>query len=68
MLIELKKDIFINTNYIVSAEISPNQSDGFSVTIKSLSNNQGDKGTINFDFDDYKLAENFISKIKKAFK
>ncbi len=68
MLIELEKDFFLNISYIVSAEIVTNQSDGFSVIIKSSSSNQGNKGLINIDFDDYKSAKALIDKIKKALK
>lgn len=68
MLIELEKDFFLNISYIVSAEIVTNQSDGFSVIIKSSSSNQGNKGLINIDFDNYKSAKALIDKIKKALK
>ena len=52
MLIQLKKDFFLNADHIVSAEIIPLESNAFSVVIKSSSTNQGNKGTINIDFED----------------
>jgi len=38
------------------------------VIIQSSSNNQGNKGLINIDFDDYKSVKALIDKIKKALK
>lgn len=66
MLIELKKDFFLNTAYIVSVEIVTNETDNFSLIVKSLPNNQGNKGIINIDFDDHKTAQKVVDKIKKA--
>ena len=68
MLIELKKDFFLNTAYIVSVAIKANESEGFSVIIQSSSNSQANKGLINIDFDDSKSAKALIDKIKKALK
>jgi hypothetical protein len=68
MLIELKTDFFLNTAYIISVEIVTNEPDSFSVIVKSSSSNQGNKGPINIDFDDYKSAKALIDKIKKALK
>ena len=68
MLIQLKKEFFLNADHIVSAEIIPLESNAFSVVIKSSSTNQGNKGTINIDFEDYDAARTLINKIKKALK
>lgn len=66
MLLELEKDFFLNTAYIVSVEIVTNETGVFSLIIKSLPNNQGNKGIINIDFDNHKTAKKMIDKIKKA--
>lgn len=66
MLIELKKDFFLNTAYIVSVEIITNETENCSVMVKILPNNQGNKGIINIDFDDHKTAKKMVDKIKKA--
>jgi len=66
MLIEIKKDVFLNTAYIVSVEIVTNDADSFSLIIKSLTNNQGNKGIITIDFDDHKTAQKMVDKIKKT--
>ena len=46
----------------------PLESNTFSVLIKTLSMNQGNKELVNIDFDDYEFATALISKIKKVLK